>query len=60
MSHKIHNVRFYNLEPKSVICFSFEPEGKKLALARLVLILILNFMLVSGFIIFYKLIDVKF
>ncbi|OXU18958.1 hypothetical protein TSAR_000015 [Trichomalopsis sarcophagae] len=34
MSCKIHNVRFYNLEPKSVTCFSYEPNSKKLALAR--------------------------
>ncbi|KAJ8686698.1 hypothetical protein QAD02_022492 [Eretmocerus hayati] len=34
MSCKIHQVRFYNLEPKSVVCFSYEPKNKKLALAR--------------------------
>lgn len=31
---KIHNVRFYNLEPKSVTCLSYESKTKKLALAR--------------------------
>ena len=44
MSCKIHNVRFYNLEPKSVICFSFEPNTKKLALARLVWDCFINFL----------------
>ncbi|CAL7943400.1 unnamed protein product [Xylocopa violacea] len=31
---KIHNIRFYNLEPRSVTCLSYEPKTKKLALAR--------------------------
>ncbi|XP_043677473.1 U3 small nucleolar RNA-associated protein 4 homolog [Vespula pensylvanica] len=31
---KIHNVRFYNLEPKSATCLCHEPKTKKLALAR--------------------------
>ncbi|XP_011497017.1 PREDICTED: cirhin [Ceratosolen solmsi marchali] len=34
MSYKIHNVRFYNLEPKSIVCFSYEINSKRLALAR--------------------------
>ncbi|XP_058803857.1 U3 small nucleolar RNA-associated protein 4 homolog isoform X2 [Phymastichus coffea] len=34
MSCKIHNVRFYNLEPKSITCFSYEPRSKKLAVTR--------------------------
>ncbi|XP_003699717.1 UTP4 small subunit processome component l(3)72Dn [Megachile rotundata] len=33
-SCKIHNVRFYNLEPRSVTCLSYESKTKKLALAR--------------------------
>lgn len=33
-SHRIHNVRFYNLESKSVTCLSYESKTKKLALAR--------------------------
>lgn len=37
MSYKIHNVRFYNLEPKAITCFSYEPKSKKLAVTRLVL-----------------------
>ena len=35
MSCKIHNIKFYNLEPKSVVCFAYESKSKKLALARL-------------------------
>ena len=31
---KIHNIRFYNLEPRSVTCLSYEPKTRKLALAR--------------------------
>ena len=31
---KIHNIRFYNLEPRSVTCLSYESKTKKLALAR--------------------------
>ncbi|XP_060818958.1 U3 small nucleolar RNA-associated protein 4 homolog [Bombus pascuorum] len=31
---KIHNIRFYNLEPRSVTCLSYECKTKKLALAR--------------------------
>ncbi|XP_014215033.1 U3 small nucleolar RNA-associated protein 4 homolog [Copidosoma floridanum] len=31
---KVHMVRFYNIEPKSVTCFSYEPKSKVLALAR--------------------------
>ncbi|KAK2586925.1 hypothetical protein KPH14_009855 [Odynerus spinipes] len=31
---RIHNVRFYNLEPKSATCLCYEPKNKKLALAR--------------------------
>lgn len=34
---KVHNIRFYNLEPRSVTCFSYESKTRKLALARLVL-----------------------
>ncbi|XP_014474732.1 PREDICTED: cirhin [Dinoponera quadriceps] len=33
-SYQIHNIRFYNPEPKSVTCMSHEPKTKKLALAR--------------------------
>lgn len=33
-SYRIHNIRFYNLEPKSVTCLCHEPKTKKLALAR--------------------------
>lgn len=35
-SYRIHNIRFYSLEPKSVTCLCHEPKTKKLALARLV------------------------
>lgn len=35
-SYRIHNIRFYNLEPKSVTCLCHEPKTEKLALARLV------------------------
>ncbi|KZC09523.1 PREDICTED: cirhin [Dufourea novaeangliae] len=31
---KIHNIRFYNLEPRSVTCLSYESKTRKLALAR--------------------------
>ncbi|OAD61377.1 Cirhin [Eufriesea mexicana] len=31
---KIHNIRFYNLEPRSVTCLSYESKTKKLTLAR--------------------------
>ncbi|KAG7200412.1 hypothetical protein KM043_017865 [Ampulex compressa] len=31
---KIHNIRFYNLEPKSATCLCYEQKTKKLALAR--------------------------
>ncbi|CAD1474178.1 unnamed protein product, partial [Heterotrigona itama] len=31
---KIHNIRFYNLEPRSVTCLSYELKTKKLTLAR--------------------------
>lgn len=34
-SYRIHNIRFYNLEPKSVTCLCHESKTKKLALARL-------------------------
>jgi U3 small nucleolar RNA-associated protein 4 len=43
MSYKIHNVRFYNLEPKSVTCFSYEILSQRLALARLVSDNLLNY-----------------
>ncbi|KAG5315019.1 UTP4 protein, partial [Acromyrmex insinuator] len=33
-SNRIHNIRFYNLEPKSVTCLCHELKTKKLALAR--------------------------
>lgn len=33
-THRIHNIRFYNLEPKSVTCLCHESKTKKLALAR--------------------------
>ncbi|KMR04269.1 cirhin-like protein [Lasius niger] len=33
-SYRIHNIRFYSLEPKSVTCLCHEPKTKKLALAR--------------------------
>ncbi|EZA58210.1 U3 small nucleolar RNA-associated protein 4 homolog isoform X1 [Ooceraea biroi] len=33
-SYRIHNIRFYNLEPKSVTCLCYEPKTKKVALAR--------------------------
>ncbi|XP_015588039.1 U3 small nucleolar RNA-associated protein 4 homolog [Cephus cinctus] len=31
---RIHNVRFYNLEPKSITCLCYEQKTKKLALSR--------------------------
>ncbi|XP_043260482.1 U3 small nucleolar RNA-associated protein 4 homolog [Colletes gigas] len=31
---KIHNIRFYNLEPRSVTCLSYESKTRKLALSR--------------------------
>ncbi|XP_014231518.1 U3 small nucleolar RNA-associated protein 4 homolog [Trichogramma pretiosum] len=34
MSVQIHNVRFYDLKPRAIVCFAYEPEKKKLALAR--------------------------
>ncbi|XP_034938638.1 U3 small nucleolar RNA-associated protein 4 homolog [Chelonus insularis] len=34
MSCKIHNVRFYNLEPRSISCLTYEKRSKKLALSR--------------------------
>lgn len=34
---RIHNVRFYNLAPREVVCLSYERTKKQLALARLVL-----------------------
>ncbi|XP_029672034.1 U3 small nucleolar RNA-associated protein 4 homolog isoform X2 [Formica exsecta] len=33
-SYRIHNIRFYSPEPKSVTCLCHEPKTKKLALAR--------------------------
>lgn len=33
---RIHNVRFYNLEPKAVTCLCYGQDVKKLALTRLV------------------------
>ncbi|XP_077273019.1 UTP4 small subunit processome component l(3)72Dn [Temnothorax americanus] len=33
-SYRIHNIRFYNLEPRSVTCLCHESKTKKLALAR--------------------------
>ncbi|KAL0124623.1 hypothetical protein PUN28_006462 [Cardiocondyla obscurior] len=33
-SYRIHNIRFYNLVPKSVTCLCHESKTKKLALAR--------------------------
>lgn len=35
-SCKIHNIRFYNLEPRSATCLSYESKTKRLTLARLV------------------------
>ncbi|XP_066583138.1 U3 small nucleolar RNA-associated protein 4 homolog [Prorops nasuta] len=31
---RVHNIRFYNLEPKSVTCLCYDQENKKLALSR--------------------------
>ncbi|XP_011310625.1 cirhin [Fopius arisanus] len=31
---KIHHVKFYNLAPRAITCFSYEKESKKLALSR--------------------------
>lgn len=44
-SHRIHNIRFYNLESKSVTCLCHESKTKKLALARLALIYDYTFIL---------------
>ncbi|XP_008557301.1 U3 small nucleolar RNA-associated protein 4 homolog [Microplitis demolitor] len=33
-SYKIHNVRFYNLEPRSIFCLCYDKYSKKLALSR--------------------------
>ncbi|KAK7793328.1 hypothetical protein R5R35_003064 [Gryllus longicercus] len=33
-SCKVHNVRFYNLEPVAIHCMSYEPNYRKLALSR--------------------------
>ncbi|XP_003698089.1 U3 small nucleolar RNA-associated protein 4 homolog [Apis florea] len=33
-SCKIHNIRFYNLEPRSATCLSYESKTKRLTLAR--------------------------
>ncbi|KAG8034811.1 hypothetical protein G9C98_007887 [Cotesia typhae] len=33
-SYKIHNVRFYNLEPRSIVCMCYDNVNEKLAVAR--------------------------
>lgn len=39
---KVHNVRFYKLEPKGINCFSYLKKKKKLALSRFVAVVFLG------------------
>uniref|UniRef100_A0A1B6CBI0 Anaphase-promoting complex subunit 4-like WD40 domain-containing protein n=2 Tax=Clastoptera arizonana TaxID=38151 RepID=A0A1B6CBI0_9HEMI len=32
--HQVHNIRFYNLEPRAIHCMAYENDLKKLALSR--------------------------